>query len=195
MTVLRSVCVYCGAAVGNHPRFAATARALGTLLARNGIALVFGGGRVGLMGAVADAALAGGGRVIGVIPQSLKTVEIAHPGCTELIVTGSMHERKERMFALADGFIALPGGIGTLEETIEVITWRQLRFHDKPIAIIDDGGYWQPLRALFDATVASAFAHDDLGRLFRFVATPDEAVAALAASPGPRQADAPTQLL
>jgi uncharacterized protein (TIGR00730 family) len=195
MTVLRSVCVYCGAAAGNHPRFAATARALGELLARNGIALVFGGGRVGLMGAVADAALAAGGRVVGVIPSSLKTVEIAHPGCTDLIVTASMHERKERMFTLADAFIALPGGIGTLEEAIEVITWRQLRFHDKPIAIVDDGGYWHPLRALFDATVAAGFAHHDLGRLFRFVATPGEAIAALAASPGPLLPDAPTKIL
>jgi uncharacterized protein (TIGR00730 family) len=195
MTVLRSVCVYCGAAVGNHPRFAATARSLGRLLARNGIDLVFGGGRVGLMGALADAALDAGGRVIGVIPTSLKTVELAHPGCTELVVTASMHERKERMFTLADAFIALPGGIGTLEETIEVVTWRQLRFHDKPIAIIDDGGYWQPLRALFEATIAAGFAHDELGRLFRFVATPDEAISVLAASPGPLRPDAPAELL
>ncbi|MGE5538956.1 MAG: TIGR00730 family Rossman fold protein [Gemmatimonas sp.] len=195
MTTVRSVCVYCGASVGNDPRFAEGARRLGTLLARQGITLVFGGGRVGLMGAVADAALAAGGRVVGVIPTSLKTVELAHPGCSELIVTASMHERKERMFQLSDGFIALPGGIGTLEETIEVITWRQLRFHDKPIVIIDDGGYWQPLRALFDATVAAGFAHGDLGGLFRFVPSPEDAVASLAASPMPRTPDVPAQIL
>src|SRR5690242_21839345 len=130
MTKLDAVCVYCGASVGTRPRYVESARRLGRTLATRGIALVFGGGRVGLMGAAADAALAAGGRVIGVIPTSLKTVELAHQGCTELVVTTSMHERKQRMFELADGFIALPGGIGTLEETIEVITWRQLRFHD-----------------------------------------------------------------
>jgi uncharacterized protein (TIGR00730 family) len=195
MAILRSVCVYCGAAVGNDPRFAETARALGKLLARNGIALVFGGGRVGLMGAVADAALDEGGRVIGVIPTRLKTVELAHPGCSDLVVTSSMHERKERMFALADAFVALPGGIGTLEETIEVITWRQLRFHDKPIVIIDDGGYWQPLRALFDATVAAGFAHGDLDGLFRFAATPDEALTVLRESPAPKRPDVLPQVL
>jgi hypothetical protein len=195
MTRLGSVCVYCGASVGNHPRYAETARRLGRALAERGIALVFGGGRVGLMGAAADGALAAGGKVIGVIPTSLKTVELAHSGCTELIVTASMHERKQRMFEIADGFIALPGGIGTLEETIEVITWRQLRFHDKPIAVVDDGGYWQPLRALFTATVAAGFAHGDLDRLCRFVATADEAVGALAASPEPIRPDAPAHLL
>jgi uncharacterized protein (TIGR00730 family) len=195
MTKLDAVCVYCGASVGNDPRYAESARRLGRALAERGIALVFGGGRVGLMGAAADAALAAGGRVIGVIPTSLKTVELAHQGCTELVVTASMHERKQRMFELADGFIALPGGIGTLEETIEVITWRQLRFHDKPIAVVDDGGYWQPLRALFAATVAAGFAHADLDRLCRFVGTAEDAVKALAASPAPIRPDAPAVLL
>jgi uncharacterized protein (TIGR00730 family) len=106
-----------------------------------------------------------------------------------------MHARKEKMFELADGFLALPGGIGTLEEVIEVITWRQLRFHDKPIVIVDDGGYWQPLRALFDATVAAGFAHADLNRLCRFVATVEEAVTALASSPAPLHPDAPAERL
>jgi uncharacterized protein (TIGR00730 family) len=142
MTELRSVCIYCGASFGNQPRYAESARRLGRALAMRGITVVYGGGRVGLMGALADAALAAGGRVIGVIPTILRTVELAHQGCTELIATPSMHARKEKMFQLADGFIALPGGIGTLEETLEVITWRQLRFHDKPIAVVGDGGYW-----------------------------------------------------
>jgi uncharacterized protein (TIGR00730 family) len=195
MTELRSVCIYCGASFGNQPRYAESARRLGRALAMRGITVVYGGGRVGLMGALADAALAAGGRVIGVIPTSLRTVELAHQGCTELIATPSMHARKEKMFQLADGFIALPGGIGTLEETLEVITWRQLRFHDKPIAIVDDGGYWRPLRALFDATVAADFAHADLDRLCRFVDSVEDAIDALIASPVPIRPDAPARLL
>jgi len=195
MTELRSVCIYCGASFGNQPRYADSARRLGGLLAARGIAVVYGGGRVGLMGALADAALAAGGRVIGVIPTNLRTIELAHQGCTEMIATPSMHARKEKMFQLADGFIALPGGIGTLEETIEVITWRQLRFHDKPIVVVDDGGYWRPLRALFDATVAAGFAHADLNRLCRFVDSVEDAVAALIASPAPIRPDAPARLL
>jgi uncharacterized protein (TIGR00730 family) len=195
MTELRSVCIYCGASFGNQPRYAESARRLGRALAMRGITVVYGGGRVGLMGALADAALAAGGRVIGVIPTILRTVELAHQGCTELIATPSMHARKEKMFQLADGFIALPGGIGTLEETLEVITWRQLRFHDKPIAIVDDGGYWRPLRALFDATVAADFAHADLDRLCRFVDSVEDAIDALIASPVPIRPDAPARLL
>jgi uncharacterized protein (TIGR00730 family) len=195
MTELRSVCIYCGASFGNQPRYAESARRLGRALAMRGITVVYGGGRVGLMGALADAALAAGGRVIGVIPTILRTVELAHQGCTELIATPSMHARKEKMFQLADGFIALPGGIGTLEETLEVITWRQLRFHDKPIAIVDDGGYWRPLRALFDATVAADFAHADLDRLCRFVDSVEDAIDALIASPVPIRPDAPARML
>ena len=195
MTVLRAICVYCGSSVGNHPRYADSAKRLGQLLARRDITLVFGGGRIGLMGIMADAALDDGGRVIGVIPSGLKTAEIAHADCTELVVTPSMHARKEKMFELADGFLALPGGIGTLEEVIEVITWRQLRFHDKPIVIVDDGGYWQPLKALFDATVAAGFAHADLNSLCRFVATVEEAVTVLASSPAPLRPDAPAERL
>jgi uncharacterized protein (TIGR00730 family) len=195
MTELRSVCIYCGASFGNQPRYAESARRLGRALAMRGITVVYGGGRVGLMGALADAALAAGGRVIGVIPTILRTVELAHQGCTELIATPSMHARKEKMFQLADGFIALPGGIGTREQTLEVITWRQLRFHDKPIAIVDDGGYWRPLRALFDATVAADFAHADLDRLCRFVDSVEDAIDALIASPVPIRPDAPARLL
>lgn len=182
MIALRSVCVYCGAAVGKDRRYRDLARRLGTILAKRGLTLVFGGGKVGLMGVLADAALAAGGQVIGVIPTSLRTVELAHQGCTELVVVESMHARKERMYALADGFVALPGGIGTLEETIEMITWRQLGFHDKPIAVVNDGGYWEPLRALFAATVAAGFAHDDIGRLVTFVDSAEAAVAALESS-------------
>lgn len=195
MTALHSICVYCGSSVGNLPHYAETARRLGRLLARRDITLVFGGGRIGLMGILADAVLDEGGKVIGVIPESLRTTEIAHSDCSELVVTASMHARKEKMFELSDGFLALPGGIGTLEEVIEVITWRQLRFHDKPIVILDDGGYWQPLKALFDATVAGGFAHADLDRLCRFAVTPEEALTALSTSPAPLTADAPSRLL
>lgn len=187
---LRSVCVYCGAAVGKDRRYRELAVHLGTLLARRGLTLVFGGGKVGLMGALADAALAAGGRVVGVIPTRLKTVELAHRGCTELVVVDSMHARKERMYELADGFVALPGGIGTLEETIEMITWRQLGFHDKPIIVVNDGGYWEPLRVLFAATVAAGFAHDEIDRLVQFVDSPETAIAALEASPAPRRPEA-----
>jgi uncharacterized protein (TIGR00730 family) len=195
MTALRSVCVYCGAAVGKDPRYRDLAQRLGTILAKRGLTLVFGGGKVGLMGALADATLAAGGRVVGVIPTRLKTVELAHPGCTELVVVESMHARKERMYALADGFVALPGGIGTLEETIEMITWRQLGFHDKPIVVVNDGGYWEPLRALFAATVAGGFAHDDIDRLVTFADSAEAAVAALESSPEPRRPGAPTRAL
>jgi uncharacterized protein (TIGR00730 family) len=195
MATLRSVCVYCGAALGKDRRYRALAQRFGRILAERGLTLVFGGGKVGLMGALADAALAAGGRVIGVIPASLKTVELAHQGCTELVVVESMHARKERMYELADGFVALPGGIGTLEETIEMITWRQLGFHDKPIAVVNDGGYWEPLRTLFTATVAAGFAHDEIDRLVTFVDSAEGAVAALESSPEPRRRGAPTGVL
>jgi len=195
MTAIRSVCVYCGAAVGNDRRYRAVAERLGTILAERGITLVFGGGKVGLMGVLADAVLAAGGRVVGVIPTRLRTVELAHPGCTELVVVPSMHRRKERMFELADGFVALPGGIGTIEETIEMITWRQLGFHHKPIVILNEGGYWEPLRALFAATVAAGFAHDEIDRLCQFVDSVDGVVAALEASPVSAQPNAPSTIL
>ncbi|HET9148955.1 MAG TPA: TIGR00730 family Rossman fold protein [Alphaproteobacteria bacterium] len=195
MAALRSICVYCGAAVGKDRRYRALAQRLGTILAERGLTLVFGGGKVGLMGALADAALEAGGRVIGVIPTRLRTVELAHQGCTELVVVESMHARKERMYALADAFVALPGGIGTLEETIEMITWRQLGFHDKPIAVVNDGGYWEPLRALFAATVAAGFAHDEIDRLVTFVDSAEAAVTALESSPEPQRRGAPTGVL
>lgn len=142
---LSSICVYCGSSVGADPDFAAAARETGELLARNGIRLVYGGAAVGLMGIVADAALAAGGEVIGVTPRGFD--EVDHPGLTELIRVGSMHERKQRMFELADAFVALPGGLGTLDELAEVATWSQLGLHRKPIATLDVNGYWSGLHA------------------------------------------------
>src|SRR5690242_13485789 len=151
---IRRLCVYCGSSGMVDERYRAAASELGTRLAAAGIELVYGGGRVGLMGLLADAALAAGGRVTGVIPRHLHDREVAHAGLSELIVVGSMHERKRRMFDIADGFAALPGGLGTLDETIEIVTWRQLALHDKPVVIVDVAGYWAPLRALVEHAIA-----------------------------------------
>ncbi len=140
---LARVCVYCGSSRGTVPEFTDAARSVGELLADNGITLVYGGGAVGLMGVLADAALAAGGEVIGVIPRNLFSREVPHPGLTKLVEVGSMHERKQRMFELADAFVALPGGLGTLEELTETATWSQLGLHQKPIATLDVLGYWQ----------------------------------------------------
>src|SRR5712671_5728877 len=134
---LSRICVYCGSSAGTGPAFTAAGRSLGELFARSGITIVYGGATVGLMGVLADAALAAGGRVVGVIPRHLFGREIAHPGLTELVEVGSMHERKQVMFELADAFVALPGGLGTLEELTEIATWAQLGLHRKPIATLD----------------------------------------------------------
>jgi uncharacterized protein (TIGR00730 family) len=142
---VRRVCVFCGASSGRIPAYADAARGLGAALAAHGLGLVYGGGRVGLMGAVADAALAAGGEAIGVIPQELVARELAHGGLTDLRVVGSLHERKALMAELADAFVALPGGFGTLDELLEQLTWSQLGLHAKPIGLLDVEGYWRPL--------------------------------------------------
>lgn len=142
---MQRVCVFCGSTMGSRPAYAAAAAALGRHLAARGIAVVTGGGSVGLMGVLADAALTAGGEVIGVIPHDLVQREIAHRGLTALHVVDTMHERKAMMAGLADGFIALPGGIGTLEELFETWTWAQLGVHRHPVALLDVEGYWQPL--------------------------------------------------
>lgn len=144
------VCVFCGSAAGARPEYVAGATALGTGLADRGIGLVYGGASVGLMGAVADAALGAGGEVIGVIPQSLVDREVAHAGLSDLRVVGSMHERKALMAELSGAFVALPGGIGTFEELFEVWTWRQLGLHAKPIVLLDTAGYWAGLTAFLE---------------------------------------------
>jgi uncharacterized protein (TIGR00730 family) len=151
------ICVFCGASPGRDPAYVELAAAVGAGLATRGIGLVYGGGRVGLMGAVADAALAAGGEVIGVIPRRLVDRELAHPGLTELHVVGSLHERKAKMAALSDGFIALPGGLGTLEELAEVASWAQLELHDKPIGLLAPGDYWGPLLGWLDHAVSEGF--------------------------------------
>lgn len=151
---MRRIAVFCGARGGRDGAYLRIAAEVGTELARRGIGTVYGGGRVGMMGALADAALAAGGEVIGVIPESLATEEIAHRGVTELHVVRTMHERKALMVELSDGFIALPGGIGTMDEFFEAITWRQLGIHDKPVGLLNHEGYYDRLLELFDAMLA-----------------------------------------
>ena len=158
---MERVCVFCGSSKGSRPEYIDVARQIGEELARREIGLVYGGGRVGLMGAVADAALGAGGKVIGVVPDALVSEEIGHEGLTELHVVGSMHERKKLMADLSDGFVALPGGYGTLEEFLEVLSWAQLSIHAKPCALLDVAEYWKPLIAFFDRTVAEGFVRPD----------------------------------
>jgi uncharacterized protein (TIGR00730 family) len=169
MQQIRSVCVYCGSAGAVDQRSRSAAEELGRNLAVAGIALVFGGGRIGLMGIAADAALANGGQVIGVIPAALRDRELAHQGVSELVVVETMHDRKRVMAERADAFAVLPGGIGTLDEFFEILTWRQLGLHDKPIFLVDVAGYWQPLRALLTHIVEQRFAMSMIPRLLEIV--------------------------
>ena len=154
---MRYVCVFCGSRAGTRPAYLEAARAVGEALAARDLGLVYGGSRVGLMGAVADAALAAGGEVVGVIPEFLRAKEIAHGGLTRLHVVGSMHERKALMADLADAFVALPGGYGTLEELLEILTLAQLGLHRKPVALLNVEGYYDPLLALFDQAMREGF--------------------------------------
>ena len=188
MANISSICVYCGSRRGAQPSYSNTAQRLGQEIAKRGMRLVYGGGQVGLMGVVADAALAAGGEVVGVIPKHLENWEVGHHGLSELHVVGSMHERKQMMFELSDGFIALPGGIGTLDETFEILTWRQLRVHDKPLVILDDHGFWRPLQGMLDAIIQGGFADQGISDYFSFVSNIDGGFDALSAAPGPRLA-------
>ena len=154
---LERICIFCGSSPGADPVYRDAARAVGRLFAARGITLVFGGGGVGMMGAVAEAVLAAGGKAIGIIPEGLKRKELAYDGLTELIVTTTMHERKQRMADLADGFIALPGGFGTFEEFCEILTWAQLGLHEKPCGLLSVKGYYTPLLSLFDHALAEGF--------------------------------------
>ena len=156
-TALASVCVYCGAHTGRDPAYTAAAALLGRTLAERGIRIVYGGGRVGLMGVVADAALAAGGRVTGIIPQALMKKELAHAGLTELVVTTSMHERKAQMAERADAFVALPGGLGTFEELFEIWTWGQLGWHRKPCGVVNVAGFYDGLIAFLDHAADAGF--------------------------------------
>ncbi len=162
---MKAVCVFCGSSSGDDPAYAEAARTLGRTLAEGGITLVYGGGHVGLMGVVADAALGADGEVIGVMPKALVEREIGHTGLTKLHVVGSMHERKAMMSELSEGFVALPGGNGTLEEFFEVLTWAQLGEHDKPCGLLNVAGYYDPLLAVFDRMVDRAFLKQEHRKL------------------------------
>ncbi len=162
---MRSICVFCGSKYGNKPAFKAAAIEMGTQIAKSGLELIYGGGHVGLMGALADAALAAGGKVIGVIPEDLVKKEVSHKGLTLLTIVKSMHERKAKMAELSDGFIAIPGGYGTLEEFCEVLTWSILGIHKKPCGILNIEGYFDPLLKFFDDSAKCEFItqeHRDL---------------------------------
>lgn len=185
MAVIKRLCVYCGSSAGIDASYRGAAARLGTLLAESGVELVYGGGRVGLMGVLADAALAAGGRVTGIIPRYLHDREVAHPGVSHMIVVASMHERKQRMFEFADAFAVLPGGLGTLDETIEMLTWRQLGLHEKPVIIADIAGYWAPLLALFEHAIARGFATALSRELYRVVTHIEDVLPTLAALPQP----------
>lgn len=173
----RRVTVYCGSAVGNDPAFLAEAKALGSAIASAGLGLVYGGASVGLMGAVADAALAGGVEVIGVLPAVLDDREIGHLGLTSLERVSSMHERKARMAELADAFLVLPGGYGTLEEILEAVTWAQLGLHAKPCILINTACYWDGLLAFLDTAVTAGFLKAQNRKLLRLAGSARDAVA------------------
>ena len=166
---IRSVAVFCGSREGNDPAFAVAAAELGAGLAHAGIRLVYGGGRIGLMGIVADSVLAAGGEALGVIHEFLTRREVMHRGVRDLVVTDSMHSRKQHMFEAADAFVMLPGGLGTLDEIVEIITWRQLGLHDKPVLLCDVAGSARPILAAFEAAVAMGFARTDAMELFELV--------------------------
>jgi hypothetical protein len=173
---LRRVCVYCGAARGHDPRFATVAQKLGYALAAKNIELVYGGGKVGLMGVLADAVLEKGGRVTGIIPQRLVDKEQAHQGLQDLRIVNDMHERKAAMATLADGFIALPGGFGTLEELFEVLTWSQIGYHTKPIVILDVADYYKPLHEFIEQATVAGFIGETQKAVFRRLFGPEQAL-------------------
>jgi uncharacterized protein (TIGR00730 family) len=183
---MRRVCVYAGSNPGSHPAYAEAARALAGELAARGIGLVYGGGNVGLMGVIADAVLAAGGEAIGVMPQALIDREIGHPRLTELKVVASMHERKAQMAELADAFVALPGGIGTLEELIEVYTWSQLGIHDKACGVLNVRGYYDGLATFLDHAVSEGFLRAQHRAVLSVAEDPAELLDALAAYEPPR---------
>jgi hypothetical protein len=169
-----SICVFCGSRYGVDPRFQAAATRFGELVGGAGLRLIYGGGHVGLMGALADAAVTAGAEVVGFIPTGLLAREVGHRAITELIVTSTMYQRKQEMIDRADAFVILPGGLGTLDELLEVITLRQLRYQDKPVVLVNLGGYWDPLLALVDRVIESEFAAPSARELYEVVATVDE---------------------
>lgn len=187
MAEFKSLCVFCGSKVGDNPAYERAARRLGELMAARGVRLVYGGGRIGLMGAVAEAVAAGGGEVVGIIPEFLMRLEVGNAETGDLTVTDSMHTRKAKMFGMSDAVVVLPGGIGTMDETIEVMTWKQLRQHDKPIVVMNIDGYWDAFLALIDSIVSGGFAHPKIRELISVVDDAEAVFDALAQVPEPDQ--------
>lgn len=187
--IISNVCVFCGSSEGRDPVYAKAARAMGRSLAVHGYGLVYGGGRIGLMGEIARAVLGAGGEAVGVIPEALLKREVGHGALTRLEVVNSMHERKARMAELSDGFIAMPGGFGTFEEWFEIITWAQLGIHDKPCVLLNVNGYFDPLLEMIERSVAEGFIRSVHRELFAVAATADEAldcIATMQPEPGER---------
>ncbi|MDH5749019.1 MAG: TIGR00730 family Rossman fold protein [Rhodospirillales bacterium] len=185
MSIIKSVCVFCGSRKGVDPAFDAAARDFGEIIIDEGCDFVYGGGSIGLMGAIAETVLAGGGKVTGVIPDFLTKYEVGNPGVTELIVVESMHDRKRIMFERSDGFVILPGGIGSLDEMFEIISWKQLQQHSKPVVVLNVNGYWDPFVALIDAVIKDGFGHHKVKELFTVVDRVDEVFPALRSAPEP----------
>ena len=187
MKEVTSLCVFCGSRPGEDPSHAAMAKQLGEAMAERGVRLVYGGGRIGLMGIVAQAVFEGGAPVSGVIPDFLLKLEVGNDQVGDLIITESMHTRKAKMFEMSDAIVILPGGLGTLDEAFEVITWKQLRQHDKPVVLLNSNGYWDPFVALVESIVSGGFAHAKVTELFTVVDSVDEIFPALANAPEPDQ--------
>ena len=169
MDEISSLCVFCGSRVGNDPAYSAVARELAAEMAKRNIRLVYGAGNIGIMGELAEEVHRKGGKITGVIPEFLDRLEVGRKESDEFIVTTSMHDRKARMFEASDAFVSLPGGLGTLDETFEIITWRQLGLHDKPIVILDVNGYWRPLSALIESSIENGFASESVRDLYKVV--------------------------
>ncbi|HTJ63139.1 MAG TPA: TIGR00730 family Rossman fold protein [Alphaproteobacteria bacterium] len=176
-----SICVYCGSAEDVAQPYKDAAAELGRIAGENGIDVVYGGGRSGLMGLVANAALLAGGRVIGVLPQAIVAMEVAHGALTETIVVDTIHRRKQTMADRAEAFVILPGGLGTLDEGMEILAWRQLRFHDRPVVIVNVDGYWDPLLAMLERAAAEGFIYARGKTLFRVVTQVEHVLPAIAA--------------
>ncbi|MBT6096447.1 MAG: TIGR00730 family Rossman fold protein [Rhodospirillaceae bacterium] len=187
MKDITSLCVFCGSRAGEDPAYAATAEALGKAMADRQIRLVYGGGRIGIMGIVAQAVFDGGGQVTGIIPDFLMHLEVGNTQVGDLVITESMHTRKARMFELSDAIIVMPGGLGTLDEAFEIITWKQLRQHDKPIVLVNINGYWDPFVTLVESIISGGFAHEKVMELFSVVDSVEAIFPALENAPEPDQ--------
>jgi len=183
MAKIKSLCVYCGSSDRGRPAHHDAARKLGRIMAKAGVRLVYGGGRIGMMGRIADAVMESGGEVIGIIPHFLEQVEVGHSQVTQLIVTENMHDRKQKMAEMSDAFLIMPGGLGTLEETFEILTWKQLGLHQKPIVIADIDGYWRLLTDLIDHMIDESYARPENRELFRVIDNIEELLPTLETMP------------